>query len=403
MRLETTRRALAGSALLGVTLLLAACGSSSHTSSSAAAAAGVSGPSEVRAEAVSTGTKNPFTATVGMDKKGIKPPAAAATTQRPTFTGSLPGLYGGTRNYATCDAGKLIGFLEENHAKAVAWSQSLGIRDTDIRHYVSGLTAVLLRTDTRVTNHGYVNGVANPIQSVLEAGTAVFVDHYGEPVVKCYCGNPLGPPQLLTAPRYYGPIWTGFKPASLTVINQSTTIINLFTLYDPNTGQLFSRKPGLWTPHSDGPYKPHGSGTATSPNQGGQPAPAQPALNPAAAFSPSSGTVLDSFSISATGFPPNTSLTMNLTRPDGGVESYPLTTNSSGSATFAFPHVNNPLPGTYTANISDGHGHAASSSLNVAPAPGSGGGGSGPSTSSTDTTSSSTDTTSSTDTLTSTS
>src|SRR5947209_2238513 len=147
-------RTAAGGCLLLMALLLAACGSSSHKSSAAVAAAGVSGPSEVRAEAVSTSTNNPFTASTGTDKKGLKPPAAAAKTGRPTFTGSLPGLYGGTRNYATCDAGKLISFLEQKHSKALAWSQSLGIREKDIRHYVSGLTAVLLRTDTRFVKHG---------------------------------------------------------------------------------------------------------------------------------------------------------------------------------------------------------------------------------------------------------
>jgi len=33
-----------------------------------------------------------------------------------------------------------------------------------------------------------------PFQSILAAGTAVLVDKYGRPVVRCKCGNPLLPP-----------------------------------------------------------------------------------------------------------------------------------------------------------------------------------------------------------------
>src|SRR5438270_637283 len=78
---------------------LASCGGSSA----------VHGPSEVRAEPVSMSTTNPFTASVGQDTGGVTPPAASTSQsgRPPTYTASLPGLYGGTRNYATCDAAKL--------------------------------------------------------------------------------------------------------------------------------------------------------------------------------------------------------------------------------------------------------------------------------------------------------
>src|SRR5205085_2392504 len=156
-------------------------------------------------------------------KKGLKPPAAARSTSGgpARYVASLPGLYGGTRNYSSCDARKLVGFLKQNPSKAAAWASTLGISTGAIPHYMSELTPVLLRTDTRVTNHGYVNGVADPIQSVLEAGTAVFVNRYGEPVVKCYCGNPLTPPVLYREPVYIGPRWTGFSTTHITIIQQS--------------------------------------------------------------------------------------------------------------------------------------------------------------------------------------
>jgi hypothetical protein len=246
-------------ALLGAAVVLSSCGGSSSKP------AGVKGSSEVTAQPVSSSGANPFTAAVGTDTSGVKPPPASAGAGGgggpATYSGSTPGLYGGTRNHHSCDAAKLIIFLEQNPGKAAAWAQTLGIQTSQIRDYVNGLTAVTLRTDTRVTNHGYVNGRANPIQAVLEAGTAVFVDKYGRPVVKCYCGNPLTPPELLTTPTYVGPMWSGFDASHITIINQSTTIINVFTIYDFDTGKTFSLTPGV-------------NGTAGSESQA-------PASNPA--------------------------------------------------------------------------------------------------------------------------
>ena len=72
-------------------------------------------------------------------------------------------------------------FLKENADKAKAWADTVGVGVSDIGSYVSSLTSVLLRADTRVTNHGFDNGKATAVQSVLEAGTAVLVDHFGVP------------------------------------------------------------------------------------------------------------------------------------------------------------------------------------------------------------------------------
>src|SRR3954469_17281349 len=176
---------------------------------------------------------------------GVRPPKQAVSTSGPsTYRGSLPGLYGGTRDYATCHAHKLVNFLEHEPSKAAAWAGVLGISVTRIRTYVHHLTPVLLRVDTRVTNHGYVNGRATVIQSVLQSGTAVFVNKYGEPVIKCYCGNPLPPPILYREPVYIGPRWSGFSTTHITIIKQSITVINIFTLYDPDTGTTFKRPAG---------------------------------------------------------------------------------------------------------------------------------------------------------------
>jgi hypothetical protein len=351
---------------LGTAGVLVSCGGSSSGSHSA----GVRGPSEVKAEAVSTSGANPFTAAVGKDTPGVMPPAAAVSASRgpASYSGGLPGLYGGTRNLATCDANKLVAFLEQNRAKAVAWAATLGIQPAQIRDYVSGLTAVILRTDTRVTNHGYVEGHADPIQSLLQAGTAVFVDKYGRPVVKCYCGNPLTPPELYTTPIYVGPLWSGFNPTHITIINQSTTIINTFTLWDPSNGMTFTRTPGV--NGTDEPYIPSSSTNTTTPpsqttpvpttsvttgtNQTTQPSIPTKAENPAVSLSPSPVTQGETVTLTASGFAPGASLQITVTRPDGVVEHFPTSAGGDGTASYTFPNAagNAPL-GTYNVTVTN--------------------------------------------------
>src|SRR6267378_3095607 len=95
------RAALAACAVLATATALAACGGGT---AKVATSAGVKGASEIAAEPVSTTGANPFTASAGNDMSGVKPPPAATSTTGPaTYRGGLPGLYGGTRDYATCD------------------------------------------------------------------------------------------------------------------------------------------------------------------------------------------------------------------------------------------------------------------------------------------------------------
>jgi hypothetical protein len=356
--------------LVAVSAALAACGGSSKP-------AGVKGRSEVAAQPVGKQIANPFTTPVGKDTNGIKPPLAAAGSGGgpATYKGGLPGLYGGTRNYATCDAHKLVTFLVHNHAKAVAWATTLGIQESEIRKYVSRLTPVTLRTDTRVTNHGYLNGRATTLQAVLEAGTAVFVDRYGEPVVKCYCGNPLTPPVLYSSPTYTGPIWDGFSSSHITIINQSTTIIDVFKLYDPATGKTFTRPAGT-DGSSDGKYTgtpPSGGAPSATPPPSGQTPPQQQSQpeNASASFSPSSGQQGDTFVLTASGFNPGSNLDVTLTRPDGVVEHYSISAGGDGSGTYTFTNTGNVVTGTYSATVTNpSTGAQAHASVQVAPASG---------------------------------
>jgi hypothetical protein len=213
---------------------------------------------EVFTEPIST-ARNPFSPAVGSDSSAVP---AVHPQGVSTQVGGQPGLYGGTMQRSSCDKERLISYLQANVDKADAWASTLGIQVSQISTYVRSLTPVLLRADTRVTNHGYVAGHATSFQTVLQAGTAVLVDDKGEPVTKCYCGNPLTPP-VAYPPVYYGPKWYGFNPQSLTVIVQNTTVVNIFTLVDASTGQTFTTPAG-----GDGTATPTGPTTTTTTGSG---------------------------------------------------------------------------------------------------------------------------------------
>jgi hypothetical protein len=142
----------------------------------------------------------------------------------PTIPGDTPALYGGSRNEHVCDSQKLVTYLQQNPDKAAAWAGVLNISVADIPTYIGTLTPMQLRADTRVTNHGFIDGHATTLQSVLQAGTAVLVDNQGRPRVKCGCGNPLlYPVATPITPSYTGTPWPGFNPRNISAISPAKT------------------------------------------------------------------------------------------------------------------------------------------------------------------------------------
>ena len=242
-------------ALVGLTVLLVsgvvACGDADRASS-------------FRRESVGASPANPFMEGVDTAPPGqllgapVSDDSNATTTPPPapapavtvalgasnTFEGDTPGLYGGTKDAAACDATKMAAFLDENPDKAAAWAGVLGIDVDDITGYISLLTATVLRADTAVTNHGFEDGRATTVPAVLQAGTAVFVDDRGEPVVKCSCGNPLTPPAPRQDATFTGDSWKGFSAGSVTAVSRSTDPIDDITLVDGDTDTAFTRPIG---------------------------------------------------------------------------------------------------------------------------------------------------------------
>lgn len=198
--------------------------------------------------APSPSTTQPLGTPVALGETGVTAPALGTSTTSgavSSYTGGTPGLYGGTRDQRACDPQKMVSFLAANPDKAQAWADAQGIPVGEVTAYIEALTPVLLRGDTRVTNHGFRNGVATARQSVLQAGTAVLVDKYGEPQARCACGNPLDPPiPTSSTPSYQGTPWQGFSPTGLTVVVKNTTVIRIITIIDVSTGTPFGRPTG---------------------------------------------------------------------------------------------------------------------------------------------------------------
>ncbi|MEV1081835.1 DUF6777 domain-containing protein [Streptomyces sp. NPDC050211] len=205
--------------------------------------------SEVFLQAAGKTGPDPFTESTATDSSA--PPVSPSPT-RPApsnavrgVDGGAPGLYGGTRNVASCDVEKQIKALRADPDKNRAFASVAGVDPSAVPAHLRSLTPVQLRMDTRVTNHGYRDGAATSYQAVLQSGTAVLVDDRGVPRVRCACGNPLTPPVAQrTTPQHTGDSWPSYRPSNVVVVTPSTTVINIFVVYDPERGDWFARHRG---------------------------------------------------------------------------------------------------------------------------------------------------------------
>ncbi|MFD9907319.1 DUF6777 domain-containing protein [Streptomyces sp. NPDC059063] len=162
-----------------------------------------------------------------------------------SLQGGTPGLYGGTHHVGSCDVAQQIRYLTAAPAKARAFARASGIAPDAVPGYLRGLTPVVLRADTRVTNHGYRDGGATAFQSVLQAGTAVLVDDRGLPRVRCACGNPLKPPVAFRqAPRHHGQPWDGYRPTRVIVVVPAPRPITHITIVNIVNNTWIERRTG---------------------------------------------------------------------------------------------------------------------------------------------------------------
>ncbi len=225
-------------------------------------------------------TPSPVTRSPQSSPSGTSSPTAPGVR---SLSGGTPGLYGGTLSVSSCDVNAQVRFLTSDQGKARAFAQASGIDRADIPGFLRGLTPVVLRADTRVTNHGYRDGAATGFQSVLQTGTAVLVDDRGLPRVRCACGNPLKPPVALKGtPRHQGEQWSGYRPAQVVVVTPAPKIIVNITLVNIVDNTWIERKTGdghgradhtvpppTPTPTTPSPTTPPTSPSPTSPSPTG--------------------------------------------------------------------------------------------------------------------------------------
>jgi hypothetical protein len=148
--------------------------------------------------------------------------ATSASLAAVTVSGADPGAYAGYRGQGVCDRSVLLDAVAaaggsddddegtDDSADAAdgddadaslrtsgaAYATLLGVDGPDeVGDLVDDLTPVRLRFDTRVTQHTLTEGGESaPVQTILQAGTAVLVDDSGLPVISCNGANPLAAP-----------------------------------------------------------------------------------------------------------------------------------------------------------------------------------------------------------------
>ncbi|MCD2197938.1 hypothetical protein LQ327_31665 [Actinomycetospora endophytica] len=128
---------------------------------------------------------NPTTSPFGTDA-----PQVAAVSATGPQAGDTNGLYAATTP-PSCDDAAFLSQLQADPAKLAAFGGVFGIGAGDVPAFVNSLSPVVLRAATSVTDHPYQDGAFVQRPAVLAAGTAVLVNSYGEPTVKCFNGNPL--------------------------------------------------------------------------------------------------------------------------------------------------------------------------------------------------------------------
>ncbi|MFJ7125685.1 DUF6777 domain-containing protein [Streptomyces sp. NPDC098101] len=290
---------IAGAAVVSV-LALAGC-SSGGTGAGSAGLPLAAPAQDVLLQSAAAPGPDPFTAsTVRNTTRPSEPAEVPEGRQVREVTGSTPGLYGGTRAVGSCDVERQVSLLTGDAKKARAFAEAAGVPEAGVADWLRGLTPVALRVDVRVTGHGYRGGRAAAHQAVLQTGTAVLVDQYGSPRVRCAGGNPLRAPAAGRGGVHVGVPWDAFDPDHVVVVRPTGTVVTSLVIVNATDRTWIERRTG-----SDGEEdrKPavepscdpdactlEGSGSATpapsTPDRPASPEPVPPSQDPPAPEDP---------------------------------------------------------------------------------------------------------------------
>ncbi|MFF4503228.1 DUF6777 domain-containing protein [Streptomyces sp. NPDC001401] len=295
--MRTVTGTFATACALAVALLAAGCGGSGGQDTKSSGEVflqpvAAQGPDPFTpSTAVSTATPSRVTPLPQPDRSASTGAAQAVRS----ISGSMPGLYGGTQRVGSCDVDRQIDYLTSDRAKARAFAGVEGISPASVPDYLHALAPVVLRADTRVTNHGFRGGRATGFQSVLQAGTAVLVDNRGVPRVRCACGNPLNPAVATQGSlRLNGRPWSGYRPAQVVVVTPAPQVITNITIINIVDNTWIERHighgvhhdhivppPVLTTPPPSPDHSSPSSGPSTGPSRStGTPSPGDTSPSP---------------------------------------------------------------------------------------------------------------------------
>ncbi|MFE1377526.1 DUF6777 domain-containing protein [Streptomyces sp. NPDC058740] len=248
-RRRPTRPAAVATAALASALLIAGC--SSGGAGEAGAEQTAAAPArEVLLQPAGAQGPDAFTPSTAQEGAPARPGSAPeGVTGSPVpaareVTGATPGLYAGTRSVASCNVAQQVALLTAEPARTRAFAEAAGIPEANVTGWLRGLTPVLLRSDTRVTDHGYRDGRATAFQSVLQAGTAVLVDQYGTPRVRCACGNPLRAPAAGPGAVHTGRPWPGYAPDRVVAITPTGGVVTGLVIANLADNTWLERKTG---------------------------------------------------------------------------------------------------------------------------------------------------------------
>ncbi|MEU6928856.1 DUF6777 domain-containing protein [Streptomyces sp. NPDC046374] len=235
------------SAALASALLIAGCSSGGTGEAGAEQAAAAPSREVLLQPAVAQGPDafTPSTAQEGAPERSGTAPDGVTGTPVPAareIGGATPGLYAGTRSVASCNVAQQAALLTAEPARTRSFAEAAGIPEADVAGWLRGLTPVLLRADTRVTDHGYRDGRATAFQTVLQAGTAVLVDQYGTPRVRCACGNPLRSPAAGPGAVHTGKPWPGYAPDRVLAITPTSTVVTSLVIANLTDNTWIERK-----------------------------------------------------------------------------------------------------------------------------------------------------------------
>ncbi|WP_406440511.1 hypothetical protein OHB14_16570 [Streptomyces sp. NBC_01613] len=260
--MRTATGTFATACALSAALLVAGCGGDGGDKATRSSG-------EVFLQPAAAQGPDPFTDSTALPSPAVRTPQpdpstpTGATQPVRSVSGSTPGLYAGTARVGSCDVDRQIGKLTSDQAKVRAFAQVEGVSQASVADYLRGLAPVVLRADTRVTNHGFRAGRATGYQSVLQAGTAVLVDNRGVPRVRCACGNPLKPPVATQGGQgTNGRPWSGYRPDQVIVVTPAPQVITGITIIDV-VGNTWIERPVGHDVHHDHVVPPPASATTT--------------------------------------------------------------------------------------------------------------------------------------------